>query len=119
MFSFQGAMRFMEVFGTAVAGSTVIAGGAGAAPSGSVHALPNPRVAGVTQLCGPRDDYACTGAGYRGQNDGWPGRKYGGQWPSRNAYGPHNCTLYAAYRAWKNGAADPGWSANANGWDTA
>jgi surface antigen len=90
-----------------------------AAPSSSVHARPSTSVAGVLRLCGPVADYRCTGAGYAGKSEGWPGQLYGAGYASRNQYGLHNCTLYAAYRLWKNGISQsPGWSSDAGGWDT-
>jgi len=86
----------------------------------TTHVTPWSGVSGVTVLCGPQAlDYSCTRAGYAGQNAGWPGAKYGAGYAATNQYGLHNCTLYAAYRLLANGLADPGWSANANDWDTA
>jgi surface antigen len=89
-----------------------------ASPSNSTHARPGAGVAGVTRLCGPNAAYKCTTGGYAGKSTGWPGAKYGAGNASRNQYGYHNCTLYAAYRIAHNGVDDPGWSDNANGWDT-
>ncbi len=40
---------------------------------------------------------------------------YGGSYPSYNTYGPHNCTLYVAYRLQQNGIT-LSWSANASYW---
>jgi surface antigen len=72
----------------------------------------------VKHLCGPAPDYRCTGGHYAGKSEGWPGQLYGAGYASRNGYGYHNCTLYAAFRLWKNGVGNPGWSDNATGWDT-
>lgn len=97
----------------------VTAAPANAAPSGSVHNLPAVGITGVTRLCGPSAAYACTGGGYSGQSVGWPGSYYGAGQASSNSYGLHNCTLYAAYRAYANGLGNPGRSfGNANAWDT-
>ncbi|MGE5282597.1 MAG: CHAP domain-containing protein [Chloroflexota bacterium] len=96
----------------------LLAAPASATPSASEHPRPSTNVAGVTRLCGPAEDYRCTGAGYAGQNDGWPGVLYGRGHASSNRYGLHNCTLYAAYRLWKNGVSNPGWWGNANEWDS-
>ncbi|HET8566323.1 MAG TPA: CHAP domain-containing protein [Solirubrobacterales bacterium] len=101
--------------------STVAAGRidqAAARASRSMHPTPSSRVAGVTRLCGPAANYRCTAGGYAGKSQGWPGLRYGSGYASRNTYGLHNCTLYAAYRLWKNGLGDPGWHGNANSWDT-
>ena len=98
-------------------GSNLGAQRAGAAPSASAHSLPGSGVSGVTRVCGPRADYSCTTGGYAGISEGWWGAKYGPPYASSNAYGYHNCTLYAAYRVAKNGAKDPGWSGNASQWD--
>lgn len=89
-----------------------------AGPSQSAHSLPAGSVAGVSRLCGPSPSYQCTGAGYAGKSEGWPGALYGRGYASSNRYGLHNCTLYVAYRLWKNGLGNPGWSGNATLWDT-
>jgi len=71
----------------------------------------------VTRLCGPAEDYRCTKGGYAGESEGWPGLLYGAGIASANKFGLHNCTLYAAYRVWKNGVSNnPGWHGNANKW---
>ena len=90
-------------------------GHASADVSGSIHARPGVGVSGVARLC-TDPGYSCTTAGYAGQNTGWWGAKYGAGWASSNAFGLHNCTLYAAYRIAQNGVGNPGWSDNANGW---
>ena len=95
---------------------------AGPPPSSSRHKLPDLGVPGVSDPypCGPSPAYACTGGGYgaaSAKTSGWPWRYYGSSNASYNKYGPHNCTLYAAYRLKKDGLADwPGWYANANDW---
>jgi surface antigen len=89
-----------------------------ARPSSSAHPFPSASVKGVTRLCGPSAGYSCTGGGYAGKSEGWPGTLYGRGYASSNRYGFHNCTLYAAYRLWKNGLGNPGWSGNATDWDT-
>ncbi|MHB8059568.1 MAG: CHAP domain-containing protein [Gaiellaceae bacterium] len=64
--------------------------------------------------------YKCAGAGYRyetARRSGWPWARYGGAQASYNSAGPHNCTLYAAYRLKKNGVRKfPGWSDNGGSW---
>ena len=64
--------------------------------------------------------YACTTGGYSAasaQSSGWPWSYYGGKIPSYNSYGPHNCTLYAAWTLQQNGV-NLNWSANARDWAT-
>ncbi len=63
--------------------------------------------------------YKCARAGYRYQTvrrSGWPWARYGGAQASYNSAGPHNCTLYAAFRLKKNGLKFPGWYDNAGSW---
>jgi surface antigen len=66
------------------------------------------------------EGYSCAGGGYRYATvraSGWPWLKYGGAQSSYNSVGPHNCTLYAAYRLKQNGRKKiPGWSDNAGSW---
>ncbi|MGA9761632.1 MAG: CHAP domain-containing protein [Gaiellaceae bacterium] len=65
------------------------------------------------------DGYRCAGAGYHYATvkaSGWPWARYGGAQASYNSLGPHNCTLYAAYRLRKNGLKFPGWYDNAGSW---
>ncbi len=103
-----------------VAVSALCAPQALAGPSSSTHATPGSLPAGVSRLCYALD-YHCTGGGYSAasaKSSGWPWSQYGGSNASYNAAGPHNCTLYAAYRLAKNGAANPGLLGNANTWDT-
>ncbi|MFI5933874.1 CHAP domain-containing protein [Actinoplanes sp. NPDC051494] len=72
----------------------------------------------MTLLCGPDPGYGCTTGGYAGKSEDWPGKRYGAGYASQNAYGYHNCVLYAAYRLQANGLSDPGWVGNASTWDT-
>ena len=119
---FKGVVEIMRRIIGAWICSTLIAtflliaqGHASADVSGSIHARPGVGVSGVARLCAD-PGYSCTTAGYAGQNTGWWGAKYGAGWASSNAFGLHNCTLYAAYRIAQNGVGNPGWSDNANGW---
>jgi surface antigen len=89
--------------------------------SESYHELPWTGEAGVSQS--PRcaaisPGYACTVGGYAAwltHPGGWAWSFYGGSYPSHNAYGPHNCTLYVAYRLQESGI-NLSWSANASYW---
>ncbi len=98
-----------------------LASSAGAAVSDSAHQEPWTGMPGVTTsvVCsGESPGYACTLAGYDAwlkSPSGWAWNFYGGSYPSRNAYGPHNCTLYVAYRLQLEGVTLT-WSANASGW---
>jgi surface antigen len=90
------------------------------AVSPTQNALPNEGVKGVQYLC-LSADYSCTDGGYSAsaaEASGWPWQRYGGSNASSNAAGPHNCTLYAAFRLAKKGVAYPGWYDNATGWAT-
>jgi len=74
--------------------------------------------AGVTVLCAPTPGYSCTDGGYSSwlaSPHGWPWSWYGGNWPSYNSYGPHNCTLYVAFRLQQDGKS-AAWYDNANKW---
>jgi surface antigen len=94
---------------------------AGANVGQSFHELPWTGEAGVLQS--PRcasisAGYACTVGGYAAwlaHPSGWAWSDYGGSYPSRNRYGPHNCTLYVAFRLQENGIT-LSWSANAFNW---
>jgi len=94
---------------------------ASAATSASVHEEPWTGEAGVraSSICaGESPSYACTVAGYGAwlkNPSGWAWNFYGGSEPSHNAYGPHNCTLYVAYRLQAAGLTLT-WSANAYDW---
>ncbi len=77
----------------------------------------NPAGANTTYLC-KSADYRCTVGGYSAttvKNSGWAWRFYGGTWPSYNVYGPHNCTLYAAFRLEHEGVT-LNWHANGSDW---
>jgi surface antigen len=99
----------------------VLTGAASANVSESFHELPWTGEAGVSQS--PRcaaisPGYACTVGGYANwltHPSGWAWTDYGGSYPSRNAYGPHNCTLYVAYLLQESGIT-LSWSANASNW---
>jgi surface antigen len=98
-----------------------VTGVAGATASQSFHELPWTGEAGVFQS--PRcasisPGYACTIGGYSAwlsHPSGWAWSDYGGSYPSRNRFGPHNCTLYVAYRLQVTGIT-LSWSANAFSW---
>ena len=69
--------------------------------------------------CYATPSYACTQGGYSAaaaESSGWPWSEYGGGNASYNTYGPHNCTLYAAFRLADNGLGDPGALGNAAQW---
>jgi surface antigen len=78
-------------------------------------------VAGVSlsPVCaGESPGYSCTLAGYSAwlkNPSGWAWNFYGGSYPSNNAYGPHNCTLYVGFRLQEEGET-LSWSANASYW---
>ena len=101
----------------------LISHAAGAATSASAHEEPWTGEAGVraSSICsGESPSYACTVAGYAAwlkNPSGWAWSYYGGSEPSHNAYGPHNCTLYVAYRLQSAGLTLT-WSANAYDWAT-
>ena len=76
-----------------------------------------PAGAYTTYLC-KSADYRCTVGGYNAstvKRTGWAWRFYGGTWPSYNTYGPHNGTLYAAYRLEREGIT-LNWHANGSDW---
>ncbi len=107
---------------TLVIGSQLsLSGIAHANVSESFHELPWTGEAGVSQS--PRcasisPGYACTVGGYASwlsHPSGWAWSDYGGSYPSHNAYGPHNCTLYVAYLLQESGITLT-WSANASNW---
>ena len=63
--------------------------------------------------------YGCT-PGYTGANASgtWAWKYYGGTW-AQTPNGYHNCTLYVAWKLYKNGMADPGKSwGNAYQWSS-
>jgi surface antigen len=87
----------------------------------SFHELPWTGEAGVSQssrCASISPGYACTIGGYAAwltHPAGWAWSDYGGSYPSHNAYGPHNCTLYVAYLLQESGIT-LSWSANASEW---
>ncbi len=91
--------------------------------SQSWHQLPWSGKVGVTpsaRCANASPGYACTLGGYGAwiaHPSGWAWQYYGGSNPSYNAYGPHNCTLYVAYRLQENGVT-LNWSANGSAWAT-
>jgi surface antigen len=116
------ALVLLGLLLTLIAGSQwALSGVAGASVSESYHELPWTGEVGVSQS--PRcasisPGYACTIGGYAAwltHPSGWAWGDYGGSYPSHNAYGPHNCTLYVAYLLQESGVR-LSWSANANGW---
>jgi surface antigen len=107
------------------AGSQLMFSGvASANVSESFHELPWTGEAGVSQsaTCASiSPGYACTVGGYAAwltHPSGWAWGDYGGSYPSHNAYGPHNCTLYVAYLLQESGIT-LSWSANASYWASA
>jgi len=85
--------------------------------TGTGALLETPAGAYSTYLC-KSADYRCTVGGYNAstmKRTGWAWRFYGGTWPSYNAYGPHNCTLYAAFRL-ENEGINLNWHANGSDW---
>ncbi len=91
----------------------LVAGTLAAMMAVCVLALATPAAAANGQVLCSSAGYGCAGGGYDG-HDSW------GYWRSgsTNAYGPHNCTAYAAYRADKNGAPNPGNLGDAAMWAT-
>jgi surface antigen len=98
-----------------------IVGAASATVGESFHELPWTGEAGVSQssrCASVTPGYDCTIGGYAAwltHPSGWAWNDYGGSYPSHNAYGPHNCTLYVAYLLQEGGIA-LSWSANASDW---
>lgn len=99
-------------------------GVASARVSSSYHEEPWTGEAGVTQssrCASISPSYACTVGGYAAwitNPSGWAWALYGGSIPNHNAYGPHNCTLYVAYRLQQRGIT-LAWSSNAFDWASA
>ena len=118
-------VRFLALatFALALVGASQVSfsGVANATVSVTYHELPWTGEAGVSQS--PRcasisPGYACTVGGYAAwltHPSGWAWGDYGGSYPSHNAYGPHNCTLYVAYLLQESGI-NLSWSANAFDW---
>jgi surface antigen len=98
-----------------------LSGTARASVSQSWHQLPWSGKAGVTpsaRCANASPGYGCTLGGYGAwiaHPSGWAWQYYGGSNPSYNAYGPHNCTLYVAYRLQETGVTLT-WSANGSAW---
>jgi surface antigen len=92
--------------------------------SATYHEEPWTGVAGVSQSsrCTTiSPSYACTVGGYATwltNPSGWAWSFYGGSEPSHNSFGPHNCTLYVAYRLQQRGIT-LAWSSNAYDWASA
>ena len=97
---------------------------AAAAPASTANAIPgsNGGQPGVEVVCASAG-FACAGAGYNGTADqaggnGWASWQYWQHGSNYNTKQKHNCTTYAAYRLQQNGYGYPGWTADANEWDT-
>jgi surface antigen len=102
-------------------GATLISQPASASVATTTHETPWAGEVGVTALCLPNAGYVCTDAGYNtwaASPSGWAWSEYGNGIASENSYGPHNCTLYVAYRLQESGLAYPGWHDNADNWAT-
>jgi surface antigen len=87
--------------------------------TGASGKMPGRYPQGGDRLSCISEGYKCAGAGYRYATvraSGWPWARYGGAQASYDSAGPHNCTLYAAYRLEKNGLKFPGWYDNAGSW---
>jgi surface antigen len=94
---------------------------ASASVATTTHETPWQSEVGVTVLCAPSASYSCTDDGYStwaADPSGWAWTDYGNGIASENSYGPHNCTLYVAYRLQQSGLANPGWHNNADNWAT-
>jgi surface antigen len=69
--------------------------------------------------CPVTPSYACAQGGYNEttvDSSGWPWTDYGGSNASDNSYGPHNSTLYAAFRLEQLGVPNTGDLGNASQW---
>ena len=102
-------MRFLASVAASIALSVPLA--AATVPS------PPAGASTTTYLC-KSAAYSCTLGGYSAASAsraGWAWRFYGGTWPSYNAYGPHNCTLYVAYRLARAGIT-LSWHGNGSEW---
>src|ERR1700689_558961 len=116
------AVALLATLGTILFASQLsFSGIASAAVSATYHEEPWTGVAGVSQssrCVTISPSYACTVGGYATwltSPSGWAWNFYGGSEPSHNAYGPHNCTLYVAYRLQERGITLT-WSSNAFDW---
>jgi surface antigen len=116
LFATLGTIFFASLF--------TFAGVASANVSATYHEMPWTGEAGVSQSsrCATiSPSYACTVGGYATwitDPSGWAWNFYGGSMPSHNVYGPHNCTLYVAYRLQERGITLT-WSSNAFDWASA
>ncbi|MFN8167642.1 MAG: fibronectin type III domain-containing protein [Candidatus Nanopelagicales bacterium] len=117
--------RLLVVLIGAALGLTLLpvsAPSADASPSGSTHLVPySSSTGGVTITCFDATGFSCTSGGYDGTSGqygqyGWGTWQYW-QWGSGGTQ-RHNCTTYASFKLMKNGYSYPGWTDNANGWDT-
>jgi surface antigen len=92
--------------------------------SATYHEMPwtgEPGVSQSSRCVTISPSYACTVGGYAQwltNPSGWAWNFYGGSMPSHNSYGPHNCTLYVAYRLQERGIT-LSWSSNAFDWASA
>jgi surface antigen len=94
---------------------------ASASVATTTHETPWAGEVGVSVLCSPSSSYACTDDNYvtwAASPSGWAWTEYGKGIASENSFGPHNCTLYVAYRLQQGGLAYPGWHDNADNWAT-
>jgi surface antigen len=92
---------------------------ASASVATTTHETPWQSEVGVAVLCAPSASYSCTDDGYStwaADPSGWAWTDYGNGIASENSFGPHNCTLYVAYRLQQSGLAYPGWHGNADNW---
>jgi hypothetical protein len=100
----RGSLLFALLLGLTLSAQLTFSGVAHASVSQSSHELPWTGEAGVSSspLCATESPgYDCTVGGYASwvaHPSGWAWNYYGGAMPSHNSYGPHNCTLYVAYR---------------------
>lgn len=114
-------MLFAFALSLVAVSQLMLSGAANANVSASLHELPWTGEVGVSQspkCASISPGYACTEGGYAAwltHPSGWAWSDYGGSYPSHNAYGPHNCTLYVAYLLQESGISLT-WSANAFAW---
>jgi surface antigen len=117
----RGSLLFALLLGLTLSAQLTFSGVAHASVSQSSHELPWTGEAGVSSspLCATESPgYDCTVGGYASwvaHPSGWAWNYYGGAMPSHNSYGPHNCTLYVAYRLQEEGIT-LSWSANGFDW---
>lgn len=107
------------LFSSSIALVTATSLPASASVATTTHETPWAGEVGVTVLCAPNASYACTDDGYSTwatDPSGWAWTEYGNGIASENTFGPHNCTLYVAYRLQLSGLAYPGWHDNSDNW---